>query len=314
MIVAITGATGFIGRRLMHRHLEAGDAVRILTRRDPGALGPCAAQVFSADLAVSSPSDLVPFVEGADLLYHCAGEIRDPTQMEALHVRGTSALLTAASGRAGRWIQLSSVGVYGIQRHGVVTEDSPPQPAGTYELTKAQSDRLVTEAAARGKIESTILRPSNVFGAGMPNQSLFQLVKLIDRGMFVFVGPTGASANYIHVENVIDALQLCGTSALAAGRVYNLSDWRTMEAFVSTIAHFLQRKDPHLRVPYSLMRLFAATLTLIPRSPVTPSRVYALTSRSRYSTTRIETELGYSSRVSVEAGLAELVSDWKVRD
>jgi len=72
MIVAITGGTGFIGQKLVSRHLAQGHEVRVLSRRkavEPGA------KLCSGDL--SDTDALRAFVDAADILYHCAGEIRD---------------------------------------------------------------------------------------------------------------------------------------------------------------------------------------------------------------------------------------------
>jgi len=148
MVVAITGGTGFIGGRLVRRHLEAGDTVRVLTRRSPAASGlPDAVQQFQGDLR-SGVKDHLPFVDGADVLYHCAAELDDESGMHAVHVEGTQHLLEAARGRVGRWVHLSSVGVYGRAPGGLIAEEAPLQPATTYERTKAESERLVMEAAS----------------------------------------------------------------------------------------------------------------------------------------------------------------------
>src|SRR5262245_24285485 len=105
MIVAITGGSGFIGAKLAKRHLAAGDRVRILTRRAELALP--GAEIFQSDLGDSGagPAALGPFVQGADLLYHCAWIVHDRGLKESVHVAGTRRLLQAAAGRIGRWVQ-----------------------------------------------------------------------------------------------------------------------------------------------------------------------------------------------------------------
>jgi len=306
MIVAITGGTGFIGRKLVLRHLELGDEVRVLSRRAPGDAGlPDTVKWCGGDLTGSG--DLCSFVEDAEVLYHCAGEIGDETRMRAAHVEGTQRLIRDAAGRIGRWVQLSSVGAYGRQRAGMVTEQTALNPCGTYEVTKAESDALVSAAAQEGAFEYAVLRPSNIYGAGMSNQSLYGLIEMVRRGWFFFIGEPGASANYIHVDNVVEALLLCGVSFAANGRVYNLSDHRTMERFVAAIAATLGKPMPQLRMPEWPIRMSARLLGSVPGFPLTEARVDALTGRAIYSSARIERELGYRHRVSMEEGLEELV-------
>lgn len=313
MIVAITGGTGFIGRKLVQRHVERGDEVRVLTRRPPHAAGlPEEVVVFGGDLAQAA--DLRPFVDGADVLYHCAGEIGDASRMEALHVEGTRRLIAAASHRIGRWVQLSSVGVYGQPRAGRITEESPADPLGSYETTKKASDDLVQAAGAAGAFDWAMLRPSIVFGADMPNQSLYQLIRVVERGQFFFIGKPGASANYVPVDNVVDALVLCALHPAAKGRIFNVSDHATLEDFVGMIADALGRARPRRRLPEFVARLLAVAGTAVmPRFPLTPSRVDALTTRACYPTDAIERTLGYTHRVPLQAGIISLANSWKAR-
>lgn len=309
MIVAITGGTGFIGRHLVARHIAQGDEVRCLTRGSSGIM-PSGAKAYLGDLA--KPETLVDFVDGADVLYHCAAELRDIAAMQQTNVVGTANLLIAAEGRVGRWIQLSSTGLYGALHQGLVSEDAEILPSNPYESSKAAADALVLEAASKRNFPCVLLRPSNVYGADMPNQSLFQMIRMIDLGVFFFIGPRGAIANYIHVENVVDALQLCAKGALPSnGRSYIVSEHCTLEELVNILASHLGIPRPNLRLPYTLVRGFAQTLSWLPKFPLKVSRVEALTNRTIYLTKRIEEELGYCNRVTLEIGMNGLVKAYK---
>lgn len=313
MIVAVTGGTGFIGRRLVERLLARGDVVRMITRQAAPLEKPALLEICECDLLTAEVGDLAAMLRGVDVLYHCAGQLTDVRTMRSLHVDATRKLIEAASGRIERWVQLSSVGAYGKQREGVVTEQTELRPVGTYEITKVMSDDLVSLASWGGAFEHVILRPSNVYGADMSNQSLFGMINMIQCGRFFFIGKPGASANYIHVDNVVEALILCGTKPEASGQVYDLSDHRTLEQFVAVIAESLGKPAPQPRLPEWAVRLPAKWLGRIPWFPLTESRVDALTGRTIYSTDKIEHELGYRHVVSMEAGLKELVRSWQQR-
>ncbi len=204
-----------------------------------------------------------------------------------------------------------SAGVYGQPSAGIVTETTPCEPRNVYERTKLESDTLVAEAAARGEFEHTILRPTIVFGPTMPNRSLFAWISLIARGWFVFIGPPGASANYIFVDNVVEALFRSGADPKARGQVFNLSDYRPVEVFVGAIAHALGRPSPRLRAPAVPMRLAARAARSWPCLPLTEARVAALTQRARYACDAIVSGLGYEHRVSMEEGLEQMVARWR---
>ena len=167
------------------------------------------------------------------------------------------------------------------------------------------------QAAKHGAFSYTVLRPSIVFGPGMRNRSLRQMTGMIDRGFFFFIGPKGASANYIFLDNVIEALVHCGRMAAAKGTVYNLSDQRTIEEFVAVIADALGKSHPNLRVTEGLARFAARTLGKVPGFPLTEFRIDALTTRVVYPATRIERELGYAHAVTMEDALSLFVGRWK---
>lgn len=322
MQVCITGANGFVGRRLVEALSQRGYSIRVLTRRPDGR--------FSSDVEVvigdlTSPNcTLDRFLLGCELLFHCAGEIRDAKAMHALHVGGTQRLLKAVaeqsvrSGHKIHWVQLSSVGVYGpppgsASTERIVTEVTPPRPVGEYEMTKAKADELVMEASGAGAMTCSIVRPSNIIGSGMANQSVFNLIAMVDRGLFFYIGKPGASANYIHVDNVVESLVNCGSKHAATGAVFNVSDHCTLEHFVEVIAGELGRRSPWLRIPESIASLAGITLGRLPGFPLTQSRVNALVNRTAYPISRIQDELGYHHVVSMEDGLRDLVKAYTQR-
>lgn len=311
MIVAITGGTGFIGKKLTARLIERGDEVRLLSRSTASPNNSSLMKVYECDLMSVGIDELSQMLEGVDVIYHCAGQLTNARAMRSLHVDATSKLAEAASQRISHWVQLSSVGVYGPVKKGIITEDSGFNPAGEYEITKAESDQIVLDAANRGGFSYSILRPSNVFGSGMTNQSLFRMINMIERGLFFYIGKPGASANYIHVDNVVEGLICCGILQQAKNRVYNLSNYCTMEHFVEIIAAELGRSSPWLRIPKPIAQLAGRTLGKLPGFPLTLSRVGALVNRSSYPISRIQQELGYSQVMSIEDGLRELVAVYK---
>ena len=311
MLVAITGGSGFVGRRLVEAHLERGDRVRLLSRRRNADLEEMAC-IVRADIT-DPEADLRPFVENADILYHCAGELTDERRMHAVHVAGTRRLIKAATGQIGRWVQLSSVGAYGPRRNGIVSENAREMPVGTYERTKTENDVLVATAAASGAFEHVLLRPSIIYGPGMPNQSLFQLISMIERGLFFYIGPPGAVVNYVHVQDVVSALMNCAIRAEARGQTYILSDNCSLEEAIRVIALALERPMPSLRVPHGVALLAARIFGCIPRFPLTESRVRALTQRVVYDGSRIERDLGYRHQLTLECGFREMAQWWRNR-
>src|SRR5258708_31932345 len=137
--MAVRGATGFVGRVVVRQHIQRGDSIRVLVR-DPYATARRfpSVHVFTGDLA-SAETISEDFVANADVLYHCAAEGQDEARMEAINIGGTRALARLAAGRIGRWVQGSSVSVYGAVRAGTITEDNPIDPDSLYGSAKSAS-------------------------------------------------------------------------------------------------------------------------------------------------------------------------------
>jgi nucleoside-diphosphate-sugar epimerase len=310
MKIAITGATGFIGKLLVEKHIELGDEVRVLSRSEKKRINfNDKVQFYIGDL--SDIDSLFEFVDNIDVLYHCAAEIKDESIMNLSNVEGTKNLIQAASGKIKHWVQLSSTGVYGPICTGVVNESQIYNPNNEYEKTKLKSDFLILEEAKNNNFTYSIIRPSNVFGFQMSNTSLFQLVKTIDKGFYFFIGKKGASANYVPVENVIEALYLAATNPNAKNGIYIISNWCTIEDFVNNIAKELGKSLPNRRISIGFIKFVAKLTSFIPRNPLTVTRVAALSNRVIYETTKIKKELDYKSVVTVEETIKKLVHFYK---
>jgi nucleoside-diphosphate-sugar epimerase len=298
--VAITGGTGFIGRALAAEHLQRGDRVRVLTRR----LGsePRGTVAFGGDISRHTPA---AFLDGADVVYHLAAELGDPSRMEAANVHGTQRLLNTAVGCWNRWVQLSSVGVYGPPTGPTVTEATPPAPTNEYERTKLASDVVVETTCKRNAVDYAILRPSNVIGATMKNRSFFALVSAVKRGRFFYIGPRGAIATYVHVDDVVQALIACASAP--SGGIYNISSDCTWEVLIERISELAGVRSPRLRIPSMPLQTVISLVGDRIRLPLTSARLASLTNRSRYPTDRITSDLGFRYCRPMPDGIQDIV-------
>ena len=297
MNIAVSGGSGFIGSGLVKALVCQGHDVRVLSRYDRYQDD---VENFQANLCdPSSQAKLEAFLDRVDVMFHCAGQINDESLMRSLHVDGTQRLIEAAKGRVGRWVQLSSVGAYGIARASVITETSPEAPLGIYETTKTESDEIVRNSG----LPFVILRPSNVFGNKMTNQSLFQLLSIIRRGLFFLIGKKGAVVNYIHVDDVVSALLKCGFHPQALGNVYNLSQNIDVEQMATACLSGLGVDRTLLRLPEAPFRVMAFLAGWFPGFPLTASRIDAMTSHCKYDSEKIVKELGFDFEFSLEERL-----------
>ena len=317
MNISITGGNGFIGRALTKSLVREGHKVRILSRRgrhDESS----EIDVIEGDL-VSDSCPIERLVEDCDIFFNCAGEIHDARKMQLLHVDSTRRLLGAVAreisgtGRPIHWVQLSSIGVYGPAADGasserVVTEETRPRPVGEYETTKLRCDELVMDYCRQNRITYSIVRPSNIFGRDMPNQSLNALGKMIKKRFFFFIGRPGAIAPYVHVDDVVQVLMHCGFDRRARGGIFNLSNDCTMEEFAGGISIALDVATPKMRLPESLVRFAAGLATRFADIPLTTERINALVARTRYPCGKLEQELGFEPSRPVPESIGDALN------
>src|SRR5437016_5928305 len=120
MKILVTGANGFLGRRIVHRLLEHGLAVRAFVR--PGRSQYCRdAELFEGD--VCDDAAVAAAVAGVDCVVHAAARVDTTGPWEAFaetNIRGTRRVIRAANAAgARRIVHLSSLSVYAVPRNGV---------------------------------------------------------------------------------------------------------------------------------------------------------------------------------------------------
>jgi len=125
-------------------------------------------------------------------------------------------------------------------------------------------------------------------------------MEMIRRGLFFLIGNKRAIANYVHVDDVVNALIKCGFHFNATGNVFNLSQTISIEQMSKALLRGLGLKPTLHRLPELPFRFIAFKLGWIPGFPLTSSRIDAMTSRCRYDSTKIVEELEYTFESSLE--------------
>jgi nucleoside-diphosphate-sugar epimerase len=310
-VVVITGATGRLGRSVCDAFRHAGYHVAAVTRQTTACLE--ADEVLTAsDLEHISAPTLRP-----SAVVHLAAETVDEANMFAVNVKGSEAILDwAIRHRAGQFIYMSSVGVYGPKCRGVVTPAKERRPRNTYERTKTVAEELVLRMGSSGALPVTVLQPSNVFGMGPQwSMPLLGLMRSISRGRFRYVGRQQTQFNYVEVRDVARAC----VEALrpeAHGRTFILNDPVPLSRVVEIVADAAGVEQPRRRLPYALALPAAATLTglaLVSRQavPLDLGRLRALTSRTTYDGSDIEAVLGFRYSLGTERGIRELAHHYR---
>ena len=313
--ILVTGGYGFIGKKLVNVLNQNKHEVTVLSRRKNTCFFE-GVRIINGDLtSLDCPFDNL--LNNCDVVFHCAAEIHNEEIMQELHVAGTHRLMDAVLNEARKskkiihWVQLSSVGVYGLSLKAanekrIVTEKTAKNPKGVYEVTKALSDDLVIKASRTELVTYTILRPSIVFGVDMPNQSIQALGRMIASRRFFYIGKPDAVATYIHVDDVVNALLHCGTDSRAKNMIFNISNDCLQQDMINSIANTLNVENPKIRLPESFVRYIVRILPKFINSPLTCSRINALVSRTYYSNSLIKSTLSLSPKIDVSEAIKEL--------
>jgi nucleoside-diphosphate-sugar epimerase len=267
--VLVTGASGFIGGRLVERLLlEEGAHVKALIRSYTTAqwLSRTMAQVCLGD--VTQPQSLEPALEGCDVVFHCAAMLGgDPQQMERVNATGTKNLLQAAR-RAGvsRFVHVSSLAVHGQDYADGADEMAPFAPGNDpYARTKLAGEQLARQSYEQHRLPVVILRPTIVYG---PRSQFWTIDPLerIKRDRLALLGQGDGVANVVYVDDVVTALLLAAAAPGVEGEAFLISGMErvTWREFFGAYAAMAQREISTWSGPKA--RLIAASTDLLDRA------------------------------------------------
>lgn len=327
-IVLVTGATGFIGRRLVHalgRRREVG--IRALTRNaEKGrALWPDdTVTIVAADLA--SSQTIGNAWRGVQTIFHFAGhahaEDEGSRTSDALHGRvtvvGTQALLDAAvSAGVQRVVFVSSVKAMGESSGECLDERTEAEPSSAYGHAKREAERLVLEAGRRHGFHASILRLPLVYGPGVKG-NLLRMMEAIDRRRFPPLPETGNKRSMVHVDDAVRAALLAAEYPRANGQVYIVTDRHAYSArrMYDLICRGLGKQPSRWSVPRGLLRVGARVGDTIGsvsgrRFLFDSNALTKLLGSAWYSSEKITRELGYEPTHTLDDSVKEMVEVYR---
>lgn len=256
MKLAITGATGFVGKRLVALAIERGHAVNALTRR-PRSGGDGINWVFGS---LESPNALSSLMRGADAVLHVAGVVNAPDRpgFAAGNIDGTRNVLAAAEGAGvARFVHISSL--------------AAREPGlSSYGWSKSGAEGLVVGSAT----DWDIVRPPAVYGPG--DMDMLDVFKMARLGLALL--PPGGRMSAIHVDDLARLL-LTLAEAPAERRTYEPDDGRpggwSHAAFARAIGDAVGRRVRPIALSRRLMGIGARIDAMVRKggARLTPDRV-----------------------------------------
>ena len=298
--IALTGATGFIGRELQRQLAAAGYPLRALVRPGSRHRGALLETTLNIAIALDDEPALTAALDGAELVVYCAGAVRGATASDfaPANIEGLRHLCRAAA--------------------------SQPTPPHILLISSLAATRPHLSDYARSKFEGeqvlrattlgwTILRPPAVYGPG--DREMLPLFRAIRAGLALIVGPRTQRLSLLHVEDLGRAVLACIAHRDACtGMVFEPDDeyaqgygWADIVACARGAMPVVQ-----LHVPRRLLALMAhlnlALSRLFRHAPMlTPGKVRELSEPSWLcDNSRLRAVTGWVPQVQLRTGIGRL--------
>jgi NADH dehydrogenase len=294
--VFVTGATGFIGRAVIHALRAEGLAVRCLVRRgsELDLRGLEAIERVEGD--VLARQSLQEGIAGCDTVIHLVGIIREfPSRgvtFERVHVEATHNVIDAAvANGVRRYLHMSALG-------------TGPTARSRYHRTKWAAE----DAVKTSPLAWTIFRPSVIYGRGDGFVSL--LARMIRRLPVVPVAGEGRQKlQPVPVEQVAQGFARALVLPETVKQTYEVGgpDAVSMVELLDQIGRALGRaRVRKLHVPLGLMSVLARALHRLPSFPVTPDQLLMLQASNTCDPAPFYSAFGLTP-ISLPTGLARML-------
>jgi len=327
--ILITGATGFIGPRLIANLVDRGFRnIRCLARPSSAArieaLSACASDAVRIEVIAGnllSREDCNAVTKDAAVIFHLAAGRGEKSIADAFlnSVVTTRNLIEASLHHRclRRFVNVSSLTVYtnGSKPKGRLLDETCPveeHPEGrgdAYCFAKVKQDEIVTQYGSRFGLPYVIVRPGYVYGPG--NEGITGRVGINTFGIFLHLGGSNAIP-FSYVDNCVEAIALAGLKRGVEGEVFNVVDddlpssRRFLREYKKNVKHFRSIYLPH-GISYILCYLWErySNWSRGQLPPVFNRRDWQATwKKTRYSNEKVKACLGWTQKVPTAEGLS----------
>ncbi len=278
MKVLVTGASGFLGSRLVEVLVEKKYDVKAMVRQQSNRehLDKLPVEIFTGDL--KDKSTLQGIMDGVDVVIH-AGATTFGTFEEQKQgtIEGTRYMLDLAE-EAGvkKFIHISSLTVYDINNvpnNALINEAYPiepyPEKVGPYAYTKTESEKLVQERMKKETLPITIVRPGLVYGSR--RNMFFPHLGFSAGGgkLIVTIGWESKVLPLTYLYNTCEVIARLIEHDRAVGQIYNIVDPKTItyKQYLNYYLRAMRMKSIVVPFPYTLLKLVAFGFEMLNKIP-----------------------------------------------
>ncbi len=314
MTTLVTGATGFLGSAVAHALLDAGHAVRVLTRARADTRNIDGLDVDRATGDLTDRPSLERAARGCDTLFHVAADYRlwipDPAAVYRTNVEGSRDLLRAAAeAGATRIVYTSSVATLGLNAdHSPADEDTPVTEAamiGHYKRSKYLAEEAVRALVRDEGVPAVIVNPSAPIGPRdiKPTPTGRIIVDFAAGRMPAYVD-TGL--NVVHVDDCAAGHLLALEKGVIGERYILGGEDMTLRQILACLARLSGRRPPGIRLSHRVLAPVAVAAEAWARLAGGEPRLTRDSLRMArkmmfFSSAKAASELGYAARPAEEA-------------
>ncbi|MFN6969861.1 MAG: UDP-glucose 4-epimerase family protein [Rheinheimera sp.] len=232
--IAVTGASGFVGRRLVEKLTES-TAVEVIgvLRQLPVEQQPFAV-VKIADLTETTDWSKLFSNTAVDVVVHCAARVHqmndsseDPlNEFRRVNCAGTLQLArSAAAAGVRRFVFISSVKVMGESTlpGAPYSVNDIPKPVDPYGISKLEAEQQLAALCQKTGMELVVIRPPLVYGPGV-KANFLSMIKWVHRGIPLPLGAIHNQRSLVALDNLVDCIIKTTHHPAAAGQTFFVSD------------------------------------------------------------------------------------------
>lgn len=322
----VTGATGFVGARLVEELLNCGYRVSVFTRKPVEEYQNIAwrKEVASLQGDLKDRDSIKKAIQGVDVVVHLAAQLgswraKQEDYMD-VNYNGTKSLAeeSIAAG-VQHFLYVSTAGVFGTLKKIPADETHPCSPRYPYEKTKYLAEQYITEKIKEG-FPATIIRPSHIYGPGDLNT--VPLLKILQNiHVFPLIGGGKSFFQPLYIDDLIKGIILViNNRSAVSGKIYVLAgkEVTNFKKYIQINAKLMGIKVLMPAFPYILARFGAISNELLAKllniEPVlTRFRVDFFGGHQCYNIQRSKHDFAFNPDVCLEHGIERAVSWYRER-
>lgn len=311
MKALITGAGGFIGSNLVQKLQKDGWELNLLLQHNTNLNYKThdTTHIYRGD--IRKREDIHKAISGVDVVFNLAAILphhkATENEYQMVNTGGVrNILFYVEKMKIKRFVQVSTVGIF----------DDPPS---YYSLSKKRAEEILFKAYRERKTPIVIVRPTIAYGPGDMRPGFLNLMRMIKKGLTVFVGDGNNFFHTVYVGNLVDGLVKAATAEKAIGQDFIIGDdpCPKMKDIVFLMEKIIGKKNIPLSIPLPLARLLGYSFDILKRikipSLLNSQRVRFLSEDKKYNIQKAVELLQWHPKIKLEEGLLKTYQ-WYVKE